>query len=284
MSLGDVNPMALPEWQAISRESALVSQIIGSGATALGRASYGSGFGEYYTAFFALSIGIERLAKLILVADYAIKHAGALPLQKVVRDYGHNIEKLMVRVEEIQAESGVTAVYARPTDEIARAAMRCLTYFAEASKGRYANFEFIGDPSFDPTKEPVNKWWTEVVQPALDKHYRGTNREKKVIENARIVDSLIGNYSAVYHTDELGQKMSDVRAASEWTGQTKWAQIYGRYYTLINVRWLSEVFTQLTSDAVYSKKIHALFGHFESFSTYIVSDAFLRERRVWPLS
>jgi hypothetical protein len=35
----------------------------------LGRANYANKFGEYYTAFFGLSIGLERLAKLVLVAD-----------------------------------------------------------------------------------------------------------------------------------------------------------------------------------------------------------------------
>jgi hypothetical protein len=60
------DPFTLPEWKALHREASLVSQIIGSGATALGRASYGRGFGEYYAAFFGLSIGIERLASSFL--------------------------------------------------------------------------------------------------------------------------------------------------------------------------------------------------------------------------
>jgi hypothetical protein len=62
------DPFTLPGRKALHREASLVRQLIASGATALGRASYGNGFGEYYTAFFGPSIGIERLAKLILVA------------------------------------------------------------------------------------------------------------------------------------------------------------------------------------------------------------------------
>lgn len=53
------DPLALPEWQALHREAHLVSHLIGAGATALGRARSGNSFGEYYTAFFALSIGME---------------------------------------------------------------------------------------------------------------------------------------------------------------------------------------------------------------------------------
>lgn len=40
------DPFDLPEWHALRRESKLVSQLIGAGATALGRASYADGFGE----------------------------------------------------------------------------------------------------------------------------------------------------------------------------------------------------------------------------------------------
>ena len=94
MSQGRPDPFTMPEWHAIRREASLVSQLIGSGATALGRAGYADGFGEYYTAFFGLSIGIERLAKLILIADYAIEHGGALPGQEAVRKFGHKVAAL----------------------------------------------------------------------------------------------------------------------------------------------------------------------------------------------
>ena len=64
---GERNPWEVPEWHAIEREAALVRHLVGSGATALGRANYADNIGEYYTAFFGLSVGVERLAKLILV-------------------------------------------------------------------------------------------------------------------------------------------------------------------------------------------------------------------------
>ena len=70
-------------------------QLLGSGATSLGRASYGDQMGEYYTAFFGLTIGLERLAKLILVVDHAIKNGGTMPDEKVVRMYGHKLVSLL---------------------------------------------------------------------------------------------------------------------------------------------------------------------------------------------
>jgi hypothetical protein len=282
--MGRVDPLSLPEWQALHREASLVSQIIGSGITALGKASYGSGLGEYYTAFFGLSIGVERLAKLILVADYAIENGGNLPNQAIVKNYGHGLVTLVERVEDISKKRGLSEENPRPKNPICKAVVECLDNFANASKGRYANFEEIGNPSFDRSHEPVNKWWTEVVEPILDKHYRGKAAEKGVKERAKAIDEMLGNRALVLHTSETGDLMQSVAVASERTGQTKSAQKYGRYYTLLVVRWMAEVFSEMTSAAGYKPSLECLFGHHKFFQTYTVEDSFLLTRKVWPLT
>lgn len=278
------DPFTIPEWKALHREASLVSQIIGSGATALGRASYGSGFGEYYTAFFGLSIGIERLAKLILVADYALDNGGALPGQSVVRKYGHKLKELVAQVAVIAAKRGITVPHIGPDQPICAAVVNCLDAFSDASKGRYANFEAIGNPNFNVADEPVNKWWTEVVDPILDKHYRGKRAEDEVKQRAAIIDAMMGDMTLVLHTNETGGVMSELNTASERTGQTKWAQKYGRFYTLSVVRWLAYIFDEMTHTAGYAPGLDSLFGHYEFFQTYTVDDDFLLTRKVWPLT
>lgn len=283
LGMSHPDPFTIPEWNALHREASLVSQIIGSGATALGRASYGSGFGEYYTAFFGLSIGIERLAKLILVADYAMDNGGTLPGQSVVRKYGHKIKSLIDDVDRIAEKRNISVPFLPPNDPICTAVINCLDAFSDASKGRYANFEAIGNPNFHASDEPVNKWWSEVVEPILDKHYRGKKAEAGVKHRAAVIDALIGEASMVLFTDETGNMMSDISTASERTGQTKWAQKYGRFYTLSVVRWLSHIFTELVHEAAYRRGIDSLFGHYEFFTTYTGNDKFLLTRKVWPL-
>jgi hypothetical protein len=283
MSQARPDPFALPEWHALRREASLVSQLIGSRATALGRASYADGFGEYYTAFFGLSIGIERLAKLILTADHAIEHGGALPEQAVVRKFGHKLMALVEKADQIATKHGLALEYPKPGDSICWAAVDCLDAFADASKGRYANFEQIGNPAFDPNNEPVNRWWINVVEPIFDKHYRGKSAEAGVQERAAIIDAMVGSASFVRHINEQGAMMTNVATASERTGKTEWAQKYGRFYTLSVVRWLSSIFDRLVHEATYGKNIDALFGHNEFFTTYRVPDSFLLTRKLWPL-
>jgi hypothetical protein len=282
MSEGRPNPMDMPAWHAMRREASLVSQLIGSGATALGRASYADGLGEYYTAFFGLSIGIERLAKMILVADHAIRHAGALPDQNVVRAFGHKLTPLVEAADTIAATRQLQLEYARPIDPICNAVVDCLTSFADASQGRYANFEAIGNPAFNPVHEPVERWWTNVVQPALTKHYRGRAAEARVRRNAEIVAQIVGGSATVLYTDERGRAMTDIATASERTGQTEQARKYGRYYTLQVVRWLADVFTELTHPAGYSDEHAVLFGHYEYLVAYRNPNNFLLTRKRWP--
>ncbi|MHC9419879.1 hypothetical protein ACYZX9_14920 [Sphingomonas citri] len=282
MSQARPEPFDLPEWHAMRREASLVSQLIGSGATALGRASYGDGFGEYYTAFFGLSIGVERLAKMILVADHVVSHAGALPSPKAVKAFGHKLGPLIDAADKIATSRQLELTYARPTDPICGAIIDCLASFAEASQGRYANFEAIGNPAFDRTHEPVERWWVNVVEPALIKHYRGRAAEARVRRNAEIVAALMGDSVTVLHTDERGRMMTDIATASERSGQTEQARKYGRLYTLRVVRWLADIFTELTHPTGYSDYLTVLFGHYELFVTYRNPDGFLLTRKRWP--
>lgn len=155
--------------------------------------------------------------------------------------------------------------------------------FADASKGRYANYEVIGNPLFDTKQEPVAKWWREVVEPILTKHYRGKRAEFDVKSRAKTIDALTSGFTLLLHFDESSNTMSDVETASERTGQTKYAQKYGRYYTLAIVRWLACVFTEMTNINGYQNGFEVLFGHYELFNTYRTDDSFLLSRKRWPL-
>jgi hypothetical protein len=89
------DPLTLPKWHALGREAELAAEQIANGITALGRASHAQK-GRYNQAFFGLSVGIERLAKIIFVADYATQHDGDFPTDNILRSqFGHEIVKLL---------------------------------------------------------------------------------------------------------------------------------------------------------------------------------------------
>ncbi len=277
------DPWEIPEWHAIRRECALVRHLIGSGATALGRANYADQKGEYYTAFFGLSVGLERLAKLILVADHAITNAGQMPNQQVVRRFGHKLANLMDAADKVSTNHALKLDYPRPTDGSSQKIVECLDAFADAGRGRYANFAALGDPSLGQD-EPIGRWWGGVAELILKEHYYGKAAQKRVEGRAGVVDAVMSPVSMVLYFSETGDTMQDVLTASIRTGQTELVQRYGRYYALTVVRWLSEVFSELSRSACYTHKIDAFFGVWEYFHTYTVDDSFLKTRKNWPLT
>lgn len=277
------NPWDVPEWHYIGRESALVRHLIGSGVTALGRANYADQKGEYYTAFFGLSVGMERLAKLILVADYAIANSGLMPPAQVVRKYGHKLPKLLDEAEKVSSRLGLKVRYARPATAISTKALEALDAFADASRGRYANFAALGDPNLSQ-HEPIKKWWGDVAELILKEHYFGKPIQRRIEGRASAVDAVLSPVSMVLFVDETGAPIRDVLTASIRTGQTEIVQRFGRYYVLTVVRWLSDVYSEIARAACYSHKIDAFFGSWEHFDTYTVPDDFLKTRKIWPLT
>ncbi|MBD9356994.1 hypothetical protein [Methylomonas albis] len=105
----------------------------------------------------------------------------------------------------------------------------------------------------------------------------------KVEKNAELVERMLGAHSVVLHVDETGQEMSNLKQASVRTGQVEVVQNFGRYYTLLLVRWHAEVFSQLSTTAHYQHGVGELFGVNEYMCTFLVPDSFLKTRKIWPL-
>lgn len=269
------NPWDIPEWHAIRREATLVRHLVGSGVTALGRASFADKFGEYYTAFFGLSVGLERLCKLALVADHAISHNGRMPEESVVRRFRHKLVDLTDAVDAVAQNHKLTLKYPRPLTAISVKIIECLDAFADASRGRYANFAAIGDPKLGQ-EEPIRKWWGDVAELILEERYFGKHAQERVEDAARVVDTLLSPATVLYF-NETGETMQDILSSSIRAQQTAIVQEYGRYYALTVVRWLADVFLHL-SDLTNSS---AFFGMLDFFHIYIVDDKLLRTRRVW---
>ena len=264
---------------ALLREAALIRQLLGSGVTALGRADYVE-IGEYYTAFFGLSTGLERLAKLIVVADHAISNGGQFPKPALVSDYGHNLKRLVDRVDQIAQEQKLNLDYPRPSTVISAKMIECLDAFAAANRGRYANFATLGDPDLGP-EEPIKKWWNEVAQLILKEHYDKKTEERDNMQ-AKTVEQML-SLAIVHQINETGDIIEDVWSGSIRSMQADVVQRYGRYYALTIVRWLADLFSKLAIQACRAHENNAFFGVWEPFIKYTLDDSLLRRYKIWPL-
>lgn len=260
----------------------LVRHLVGAGATALGHANYANKKGEYYRAFFELSVGLERLSKLILVVEFSLLNEGAMPDEKHIRKFGHQLNNLFAAVDLAGASRGLKLEYPRPTDAVTKCIVENLNAFADARRGRYANFVALGNPQ-SSQHEPIAKWWTEVAEQILIERYYGKKVQEKVEANARAVNEMLGGLAIVRHTTKTREQLSDIELASRRTGQTELAQKWARYHALTVARWLSDVYRKLAEYAVYRQNQDAFFGSWEFFDTYRVDDSLLKSRKIWPL-
>lgn len=280
MSHVEPHPWEYPAWHGFARETSLAVQLICSGANSIGRADY-SNLGAYYVALFGFANGLERLAKIVLAADYVLTN-GIAPGDAEFRKFGHHLPELVSAMLAIEHRRRMELTYPYPDDDITDSIIHALDLFADASRGRYANLATIAGTVSD--HDPVVYWWASVVEPILERHYRGSRREIRDRDVAAAVELLLRDSSVVLHTDESGNMITDLAAASRRTAESAVAQKYGRFYVLRLMRWASDLYGDLVWHGAYRERIAILFGHEERVATFRVPDEFLLSRKRWPLA
>lgn len=273
------SPFHNPIWQGLARETDLAAQLIYSGANEIGRAEYTTQ-GKYTAAQFGFSNGLERLGKIILTCDHLISHGKPLN-DRQLRRKGHSISEIYKEVAEVADRKELEVKFEQPTSTIASNTLTCFDDFAAASRGRYANHASLtGNRS---PYEPTAHWWSTVCEPILDKHFRGTKVEERAIEKSTQVGAILTNFAVTLYFHEDGSPVTDPAKASLMTHERKVTQRWGRYYSLIHARWMSEVFRQLTYIPGHAAYTEFLFGHHERIQSLRVPDDDLRNRKSWPI-
>jgi hypothetical protein len=267
------------EWHALGREAELAAEQIAVGVTALGKANHAQ-LGIYTQAFFGLSIGLERLAKLIIVADHAISHSGAFPTDDELRSIGHDIAGLLDRCAELSSKHRSSKPYCeRPTDTIHHGVVATLTEFAKLS--RYHNLDLIVGGKAARLPEPVAAWWDRVGNPILTRHYSDRQRAKDDAQSAAMAE-LLGPVTYVLHHAEDTTPITDMATLMTRGGATRIVQKYGRLYVFQIVRWLAYLMSDLARGA-RTADIEPLFGIEEPFVLFLNDDRYFLGRSTWSI-
>jgi hypothetical protein len=238
-----------PQWRAMQREAQLAAEQAAHGVTVLGRANHAQ-TGFYTQAFFALSIGLERMGKLIFLADYAIRNGRVFPTDQDLRKIGHDLSSLIAKCEEIgDGISQDRHFKTRPNDPIHRGIEDVLSLFA--TKLRYYNLNHLAGADRGQ-EDPVALWWEKVATPICERHYSKRQREKDKAD-ADAMESFFGESSIVVHTAETGDPIRNVNSLFARARATRVVQKYGRLYTMQIVRWLASIMYDLSSRGAYEQ-------------------------------
>lgn len=138
------------EDKLLLKEAGLASNCLGQGLTILKKATFVQKW-NYYQAFFLLTIGMERLLKIIIITKYRTENQGLFPSDSHLRQLGHDIKKLISIVDTYEFDTDEKEYI---TDEIQLDIIDFFTTFAKGS--RYYNIDaLVGS---EKQKDPLLEW------------------------------------------------------------------------------------------------------------------------------
>jgi len=263
---------------ALLREAGIASSMLGSGVTLLGKAS-ARHHGIYNEAFFDLSIGLERLAKLIIVVEHAVSHNGEFLDNNILKKrYGHKIGALLECTQRLAAKYLQGQKYGvLPNTDIHNAMVEVLSDFAH--KTRYYNLNLLTDSGNGSSVDPIAAWYWRVGQPIMARHYSKRQRTQDS-QFAASLEEAIGSVMLVHHTREDGELIGSVQDASLTQAQTKIVSKYSRFYALQIIRHLAYLLWEVESEAQQRGLADIPYLH-EFFGIFMNEDSYFRRRKTW---
>lgn len=172
----------------LANEANLTASLLGNGLNALRKADlYNKGL--YYQAFFSLSIGIERLLKIIIINEYRVNHEGAFPTDINPRKFGHDLIKLCEYIG-IRFENNPLHVKI----------IGFLNDFAKRS--RYYNIDSMMNTSIE-YEDPLSDWYL------LSQDILNFSKKTKNISNKEELANIIDSISLVKFHDLQGNEITN---------------------------------------------------------------------------
>ncbi len=167
------------DFRMLDQEARLTQSALLSGLEFLSKINYDKKE-TVYPALFQLSIGFERLMKMIVVIDHKVENGLKNPTDKQLKDYGHNILKTYDVCREIAAKDSGVASWASP-GSAGSDLLECLSEFAKGS--RYYNLDQLAGTG--AAADPLVKWY--------DVHMRIANDEITHSKQSAINDRAIAH-------------------------------------------------------------------------------------------
>ncbi|GEM_PF-1900170 len=190
--------------------------------------------GHYYTSFFQISIGIERILKLIFISDHMLKNSYQSPDEKTIKAYKHNLIALYQDAKKISAAYENSELQELEDKSIRKNIFVFMSAFA-AGTGRYHNISNIKTVS---NVDPLDQWEKIIDQIKCEDFSESMHSriETEVasrlnpclqmqdnIENTGYVNGVYRhvlvaktNYYAVWNTLEMIKPLINVLRAISW--------------------------------------------------------------------
>lgn len=258
--------------ELLSREAALSAQQLGIGLTSIRKYNFTSK-GVFYSGMFSLTIGLERILKIILLLDYHISNGSYPNDNKFLRRKGHNIQDLIKECNLIKNKFSVEK-HEYPSSQITKEIITFLSDFATTS--RYYNLDvIIGDKK--TINEPLARWDSDICSLILKKH----PPSKKKIDKYKNLADMICDISFVDHTLDDGMRVNDAHTFFEQSAFVEDKQAYSVLYLYKIVQYSLHTLKEL--DYKMNPQL-CLREHFLNLEMANLTTASILRRKNWSLN
>jgi hypothetical protein len=270
-------------WSLLEQEGLLAQACLCNGLTALQRANLGDKKGLFYSAFFELSIGFERLLKLGLILDHMTKNKLAPPPSKYIEGFRHDLIRLFGAARVVCTTRGLTFLDKFPPESLPIRLLDFLNRFAD-TRGRYSNINKLTSHKHQVADDPIVKWG-EIASRIMRE--QATPRERQRAQrNGQMASAAFGG-AAVSLISNLNQKPMDLAPLHVRASELDTAGKHAIYAMVTLIAALREVIDSLCNSAWQANPAGRsgtsdLPNMKEYFEFAWADRQYVMRKRVWP--
>lgn len=216
--------------------------------------------GHYYTAFFQLSIGIERMLKLAIISDHMFRNSYQPPDIKTIKAYGHDLLALYQRAREI-SDTYSNVIFPVLEDKSIRNNILIFMNDFAASTGRYHNISNIAQVT---NPDPLTTWWDIIdqikcndfssrthswIESEVARRLNPNLQIQDIVENTGYVSGVYrfvmvdkANYYAVWNTLELIKPIIKLLSTISWKAHERDTSEQPIKYRAPHIPYYEEIF------------------------------------------
>ena len=232
-------------WFLLEQEGLLAQTCLCNGLTALRRANLGDKKGLFYSAFFELSIGFERVLKLILILDHMANSKLAPPPSKYIEGFRHDLIRLFDATKTVSTARSLTFLDEFPPDSLPIRILDFLDRFADTG-GRYSNINKLTGHKHQAVDDPIVKWG-EIASQIMQT--QATPRERQRAQLNGLVASAAFGDAAYSLISDLNQQPMDVAPLHVRASELDTAAKHAIYALVTLIAALREVLDSLCDSA-----------------------------------
>lgn len=269
------------KFSLLAQEAHLAKNTLLSGFDLLLKANfYQDKDGYFYSAFFHISIGMERILKLAVVTDYMLSNNYQTPtIKQLKKDFSHDIKILYLESLNMIPQyhpNAIVPIRTKNDDAL-------IDFFTEYGTGtRYFNLNEVCEAKMD--RSPLEKWF-DLSKSIYEEYTTPAIRQKSALNLIYKMDRTGSRNGFTSHLDEHNHPLTAFDCIhGQYIIEKSAPLIIWRLIELLRpIYFLLESMADKATDYEIENKISSMvIPHYEDFFYFLLADkSTIKRRKKW---